>query len=201
MELQQIERKLISAKTNYQSCLKQIERRREQLVDNKRRSKNLEEALLILQQVGMKTQQELEFQISEIVSLALSSVFDDPYEFKIEFVPRRGKTEADLYFLRDGEKYFPLDDNGGGTVDVASFALRVALWNLSRPKTRNVLILDEPFKFLSSEHLSRASEMLKMISERLKIQIIMVTHIPELIDSADKVFTVTKNKKGISQIK
>jgi len=197
--LKTIERELIAAKTNLETHTEQLSVRQETLTDNKRRAKNLEEAQLIIQQVAQKTQSELEFQISEIVSMALSSVFDDPYEFKIEFVLRRGKTEADLYFMKNGEKFYPLEDNGGGAVDVAAFALRVALWNLSRPKTRNTLILDEPFKWLSKGHLQRAGEMLKVISDKLKIQIIFVSHIPELIESADRVFNVVK-KNNISQV-
>jgi ABC-type lipoprotein export system ATPase subunit len=37
--------------------------------------------------------------------------------------------------------------------------------------------------------------MLKEISEKLGIQIIMVTHIPELISAGHKIFQVTMNKK------
>jgi len=199
--LKQIETELISTHSRYKTFLTQIESRKETVTENKRNAKNLEEAQNILQQVAQKTQQELEYQISEIVSTALSAILpDDPYEFKIEFVLRRGKTEADLYFVKDGERYNPIDDNGGGAVDVASFALRVALWNLSRPKTRNTLVIDEPFKWLSKKYLSAAGEFLKLISEKLNIQIIMITHIPELIESSDKIFEVTK-VKNISQVK
>lgn len=198
--LKQIESELISTQSRHKTFAEQVESRKEILIANKRKAKNLEEAQNILQVIAQKTQQELEFKIAEIVSMALAAIFDDPYEFKIDFVIRRGKTEADLYFVKNGERFNPIEDNGGGAVDVASFALRVALWNLSQPKTRNTLILDEPFKWLSKKYLSAAGEMLKLISEKLNIQIIMITHIPELIESSDKIIEVT-NIKGISQTK
>lgn len=161
---------------------------------------HIEQAQTILQTVARMTQEELEYHISDVVSLALSVVFDEPYELKLDFEIRRGKTEADIWFVRNGEKIHPLSASGGGAVDVASFALRVALWSLSAKQHRNVLILDEPFKFLSSNLQARAGEMLKQISKKLGLQIIMVSHIPDLIESADRTFDVMI-KNGISEVK
>lgn len=156
-----------------------------------------EKARSILQLVARETQEQLEYRVSELVSLALSSVFEEPYKLKLQFVVRRGKTECDILFERDGKGIDPLFSSGGGAVDVAAFALRVALWNLSRPRTRNVLILDEPFRFLSRDLQRRASMMLKRLSAGLGLQIIMSSHSPDLIDGADQVFE-TAIEKGVT---
>ena len=145
---------------------------------------DIEEAQLIIQEVAKQTQQELEYHISEVVSTALSSVFDDPYEFKVEFVIKRGKTEADLYFIRRKERVDPLSASGGGVVDVASFALRIALWNLLKGQISNTIWLDEPFKMLSRELQPKAGEMIKMLSDKLKIQFIIITHNQDKIGRA-----------------
>ena len=63
---------------------------------------------------------------------------------------------------------------------MASFGLRVACLILRRPKVRRVLIMDEPFKFLSENYRSAVKEMLHNLSEKFQIQFIMVTHIDEL---------------------
>ena len=115
------------------------------------------------------------------------------------FVMKRGKTEADLFFVRDGNRVTPLEASGYGMVDIASFALRVAMWSLQRPRSRNVLVLDEPLKFLSRGYQSKASTMLKEISRKLGLQIIMVSHSQELIESADRVFGVSI-KDGVSGV-
>jgi DNA repair exonuclease SbcCD ATPase subunit len=156
---------------------------------------NTEQAQAIIQIVAQKTQEELEYRLSEIVSLALAAVFDDPYKLKVDFVIRRGKTECDLLFEKNGEIFDPLTSSGGGAVDIASMALRVAIWSLTQPRTRNVLILDEPHKFLSKEYQVKASAMLKELSKKLKLQIIVVSHREELIDSADRIFFVSKPKE------
>lgn len=158
-----------------------------------------ERAQVIIQQVAQATQEELEYRVSELVSLALSGVFPDPYRFKLRFVVRRGKTEADVLFVRGEQEVDPLSASGGGVVDVAAFALRVALWRLSNG-LRPVLILDEPFKWISSSYLPMAGEMLRSLSEKMGIQIIMITHLEPLIEIADKVFRV-QMESGVSKLK
>ena len=161
---------------------------------------DIEQARLVLQTVAQQTQQELEYRVAEIVSLALQTVFDEPYELKLDFIIKRGKTEADIYFELNGERLDPMTASGGGPVDITAFALRVALWSLRKPRTRNVIIIDEPFKYLSPNYHERAAQMLNEISHKLGLQIIMVTYSQESIQTADRVFRV-KQIKGVSEIK
>jgi hypothetical protein len=150
------------------------------------------------------TQQQLQYHISDITSLALESVFDDPYELAVEFVQRRNKTECDLYFVRKGNRVDPLTASGVGAVDVACFALRVASWSMNTPHSRPVLLLDEPFKHLKGQEENlRVLDMIKEISKKLQLQIIMISD--ERIDreatiaATDRLFEV-KIRKGISKI-
>ena len=149
-----------------------------------------EQAREIVREVGLVTQQSLQYHISDITSLALEAVFEDPYELVAEFVQRRNKTECDLYFSREGNRADPEGASGVGAMDVAAFALRVASWSMQTPKRRNVIILDEPFKYLDKARQPQASQMLKEISDRLGIQFIIVTHESTLAEYADKTFTV-----------
>ena len=154
-------------------------------------------ARIVVQTVAEQTQKQIEIHISNLVSLALASVFPDPYTFVLRFVQRRNKTEADLLFVKDGNEGRPLDVSGGGPLDVASYALRMATWSLK--PTRNSFVLDEPFRFVSRDLQHKCSEMVKMLGDKLKVQHIIVSHVPEIIDKADTVFEVV-NDKGISTI-
>ena len=93
----------------------------------------------------------------------------------------------------------PLDASGGGAVDVAAFGLRIASWVMQQPHTRNVIVLDEPLRFLSKDRQSKASEIIKELSNKLNLQFIIVTHEQALTEYADKVFQVTQSK-GISSV-
>ena len=167
--------------------------------ERKRDLRRHEQAREVIREVGLKTQSQLSFHISDITSLALDAVFADPYALVAEFVQRRNKTECDLYFERDGNRVDPLSASGGGAVDVAAFALRVASWSMQRPKSRSTLVLDEPLRFLSADHQEKASVMIKELSKKLGIQFIIITHEPILASYADKIFE-TKIRKGITQI-
>jgi DNA repair exonuclease SbcCD ATPase subunit len=175
----------------------------ERLSETKQDLRRHDEAREILRTVGLETQRQLQYHISDITSLALEAVFDDPYELVAEFVERRNKTECDLYFSRRESRVDPLDASGGGAVDVASFALRIAAWSMTHPRRRNVIILDEPMKFLdtSTDRIMKASQMLKEISTRLGLQFIIVTHEDTLTEYADRVFRVRQSKNGVSHVK
>jgi hypothetical protein len=69
------------------------------------RSLRLEKLRALIQSVAEQTQKNLEFRISHLVTTALAAVFDDPEEFVVKFVKRRGKTECDLLFMKNGKEF------------------------------------------------------------------------------------------------
>ena len=142
------------------------------------------------------TQENLEKHLSSIVTKALEIVFEEEApKFIVRFTPKRNTSECEMYFSDDGvNEMDPLDSCGFGAVDVASFALRISIWALG--KSRPTIIVDEPFRNLDSERMPRASEMVKILSEELGIQMIIVTHEEDLQANSDKVFIVSKNKDG-----
>ena len=162
----------------------------------------LEQAQAFLQKVAQDTQSQLKFQIEDIVNLALETCFPNEYEFQLQFNIARGKTDAELVFLsqKTGRPIDPMNASGGGVVDLTAFALRIASYALEQG-VDNVIILDEPFRFISRDLQARAGEILKSLSTKLGLQIIFVTHVPEFVDISDKVFEVKKDKDGKSRIK
>jgi len=162
--------------------------------------------LEISKSVGLATQKQLEYHLEEQVSLAMQAVFDDPYEFVVHFQEKRGKTEAELLFARRDMEFPPRGSAGGGSIDIAAFALRIAYWSMRQDKqVRPLLILDEPFSQLKGQDANlRALAMVQELSKRLDLQIIMISdeRIPreDIIANADRVFHVTQSNKGISNL-
>ncbi len=200
MTVQNLRHKLEQQKGRRQQILEELVLIRADIEQLKADELRHQKALEIVKEVGLKTQQQLQYHISDITSLALDSIFDNPYTLVVEFVQRRGKTECDLFFERDGERVNPLLASGGGTVDVAAFALRIASWSMAKPRTRNVMILDEPLRFVSAKYQEKASAMIKEVSEKLGIQFIIITHNEVLASYADRTFEVTI-KNGVSHVK
>lgn len=191
-------------KDHYTKMVAQKEEKENQLkvaVDIKEKMKKRHEAGLkarkLVQKVAKETQQKLEGHIGNLVTIAEAAVFPEPYEFEVEFVERRNQTECDMYFVKDGNRMNPILSSGGGALDVASFALRCAFWSLK--KTRPTLLLDEPFRNVSADLQLMCVDMLKYIRDNLGIQIIIVSHLRNLIGAADKVFRVEK-VDGVSNV-
>jgi len=154
-------------------------------------------SLAILQAAAKQTQNNLKTQLSDLVTLAFENIFEDPYAFLVDFVERRNQTECDLWFVKNDVKLRPKFASGYGVLDVCSFALRLAYWQLE--KTAPVIIVDEPFKHLSRSYIPAAIALLQSLTEILGVQIIIITHIEEITKNADKVFEV---KKGtINQVR
>jgi len=202
--------------TNFRQQLEQRKGRRDQVLRELEQSQQTvetlhlqsiyaEEAQTIIQNVAQLTQQELEYHVSELVTLALAGILPDPYTLDVEFVQRRNRTECDLYFTRNGKQVDPMNGSGGGAKNVGAFGLRVSLWSLAPVRTQNVLILDEPFSGLKGEEANcKAIQMVKTISEKLNLQIIMISdeRVPmaDIEAGADKVIRI-EMKDGISTVK
>jgi hypothetical protein len=201
--LKQLRQSLEQKKGKKQQITKNISSTKADVIGWKKELKSQEQALEIIKQVGLKTQQQLSYNIAEITTMALHSVLRNPYDLELEFVSRRDKTECDIWLARDGNKYKPLF-TGGGAKDVAAFALRVASWSMSSPKSRATLILDEPFKHLKGEKTNRRMlDMVHQISKKLGIQIIMVSDervSREATLEATDLLIDTSMKKKVSQI-
>ena len=179
----------------------------------KKENKNLrrenhyaEKALILIQKTANETQEQLRYQLTELPKLALSSVFDDPYEFDVQFEIRRGKTEVDFYFVRDGERFSPKENTGLGAVDVAGMSLRPALWSMKNPRSRATIFLDEPFKHLKGEEANKRA--LAILSEICKprpeqnwpgLQIVMIADErasrEDLLEVSDCVYEFSMKKR------
>lgn len=184
-------------KGKLEALVSQKEQREGQIEQAVVHLENLQVARSIIQKAAQLTQEKLSSHISDLVSLALRSVFPEPYEFQVVFENRRNTMECDLSFVKDGHEYKPLDSCGYGAADVASFALRVAYWSLG--DTRPLLIWDEPFRQLDKKKQPLAAEMVKRLSKELGLQVIIITHSEELAECADQVFHVSI-KNGLSKI-
>jgi hypothetical protein len=193
--LTNIRTKLEQYKGRKQQKLNDLKRYKIEFESAKNEMEEWEQARVILQQVVQKTQETLSYRIGEMGSLALEAIFDDPYKVCVDFVPRRGRTEAEIYFERGNGKFAdPLNEIGGGSCDVGSFGLVFSMWSLRVPRSRALMLFDEPFRNLDRyedlKRAERASKLIKKISTKNKMQVIMVTHNRDFIEQADKVIDI-----------
>lgn len=142
--------------------------------------------------LGDTLRQELEQKVQHLVTYGLQTVFGPNYAFQVtsEFKGNSVRTE---FFLVDHGTPIPfIQSAGGGITDVTAFLLRVVMLSITKPQQSPVIILDEPFKFVSREYFDNLGQLLQELTNTLGIQLIMVTHKPELIPYATTLIEVSQ---------
>lgn len=190
---------LLQLKTKKDTLTAEIAKKRAIVLLESNKHANHIKARFVLVEVSRQTQERLKTVIEQLVNLCLNEVFPDRnFTFKADFQIKRNKMECEFLVEVDGHEYSPKDDMGGSILDIIAFALRTILWSFENPRSRNVIIMDEPFRF-SGRLITKAVQMVKELSDKLGIQFIINTHSEELIDIADRSWHVT-NIKGKSMV-
>lgn len=174
--LVELRRDVDRMRADYSAACKAVKKERAALAELELRTAALAEALTIAQAVGESIQRKAHEHVAGLVTRCLEAVFDDPYTFVIRFEKKRNRTEARPVFLRGDDEVDPLTAAGGGVVDVAAFALRLAVLLLKHPKPRRLVVMDEPMKMLSADYVPRVAQLLQALSSELGFQFLIVTH-------------------------
>ncbi|MFA5208222.1 MAG: hypothetical protein WC428_06295 [Candidatus Paceibacterota bacterium] len=207
MTIQEIQSEFSGAQANCKLLEHQLERKKSQFESLKKLVDIQTKARWILVEVSQNTQKRFKDRVESLVTMAIQSVFDRPLKFSLEIERKRNKMECRLLVTEtvDGQEriYDNLgDDVAGGLIDVISFAARIVLWSLQNPRSRNVMIFDEPMKNMG-KLISLGGQVLREISHKLNFQIIIITHDDELIEAADRSYQVTHdgNKSHLKLVK
>jgi len=150
----------------------------------------------VLTEVAKLTQERFKVRVESLVTLAIRSVFDRFFEFKLRFERERNRFVCQPLIKEGGEEYIPKKDMGGSIIDIISFALRIVLWSLETPRSRGLFVVDEPMRWVGEgEELLKGGKFISEISHKLGFQILLITHSPALTEIADKAFKVVRRNK------
>ncbi len=148
----------------------------EALAEAREEEATIIEAKDVLQTVGQEVQQQAHAKIAGVVTHCLQAVFGRQFRFEIRFERKAGRTQAALVLLKKDVEVDPMFGSGGGVVDVAAFALRVACLCMTKPPLRKLLVVDEPFRNIHGEaNRLRAKELIESTASELGVQIVMCT--------------------------
>ena len=116
-------------------------------------------------------------------------------KFEIKLYSYRNEPAIDVTVTEGELEVDPQKSCGGGVNDIISLVLKIIFIYL-KGSTR-ILILDESLKFLSRNYLEQASSFISDISKRMNLQVILVSHKPELEVNCDNLsaFVDSINKR------
>lgn len=201
MDVKQIQELVTRRKQKLSLLQEQLSEKQKLIFIEEKECQELIEARMMISEAARATQLQFKSHVESLVTMAIQTVFpEDRYKFVMRFGLEANRSIIYLLVQQDDkEPYNPEDEQGGGLLDIISFALRVVMWSLERPRSRAIFIMDEPFRFCG-KLTALAGNMAKEISQKLGLQILMVTHEQELREIADKLWTVKREKGGWSEI-
>ena len=193
-EINLAKEKFLQDKGKYENLVS-IKKSKENEIENlKKKRENLDKARIFLIKSAEYQRQQIKTEFEEMVSQALQYILEEEIYFEIDIHETRGRAEAEFFIksIRDGvtTRTGIETSRGDGVADIVGLALSIAQIECTNPKNKGPLVLDEPAKQVSAEHIENVGNFLKEISEAFDRQIIMITHIDKLGDMSDAKFLV-----------
>ena len=200
-------RPVLNQLTELQSDLARTEALRDSAVrrlkEAKKRVKNLEADVEVLERVADLFRLLIDREVidnavtaQDLLTEGLQAVFDDlDLSVKANVDIQRGKVSVDLLTVQkhpDGTvtEGSSTDAYGGSISTVQSVLLRIVV--LSRRGLRPLLLLDESLGAVAEHYVPRVGKFLALLSERLGLDILAVSHNPVLVEEATRAYRIAK---------
>lgn len=139
--------------------------------------------------------------VENIVTEGFHSIFHDlDLSFESDIGPKFNKVSVDFY-LRQGSKDDPLSHRGrpleafgGGPTSVADLILRVL--TVMRLGRWPLFILDEALGAVSDEYVDQTGQFLRDLAQKMKTDVLLVTHKPAFSDQAAVAYRCSEVVEG-----
>lgn len=133
--------------------------------------------------------------VEQLVTYGLAAVFEDlKLGFRLQVDTKRGVQSVEPRLI-DGPVDAPiLDAFGGGPAAVVAFLLRLLVCR--RLNLAPVLLLDEPFSFVSAQYVAPLAKLLRELADAVGVTMILVTHDPTYLQHASVAYEAAPSANG-----
>ena len=180
--------RFLTIKLHRESVRKHLDELEKKRLDSVKRMEICSKAIEFVEQVSTEERKGIKKQVEELITSCLHDVFDDSYSVEFDYGMKRSKTSVEVYCTiqcEDGLKVKrQIDGIGGGVADSISLPLKLMVL-LNEHRLDRILIVDEPGKHLSVNHVPKFAKFLQNVSHKLGVQIIMSSHHANMDKYAD----------------
>lgn len=128
----------------------------------------------------------------KLLTVLIEDTLDNNRKIKMNLAIERGMPALEIYSEKEEGKLEDIYSSNGGSINnIVSVGLRAI--SLIRSKKRRLLILDESDCWLKGDYIPKFGAVIQQLSERLGIQIVMISHHNE------ENFSDIRNKLAISR--
>ncbi len=134
--------------------------------------------------------------VESLLTEGLQAIFDDiDLSVRSEVDVQRGKVSVDLLTVQrhsNGSTVegSPMESYGGSVATVQSVLLRIVV--LNRRGLRPLLLLDESLAAVAEHYVPRFGQFLSLLSDRMGLDVLAVTHTPALVEAAKTAYRINK---------
>lgn len=187
-------------KTLKESCEKRIEDLEDEIAFLELDKDKKTEAGVILDTLA---QDEVERGVSTYISLleeGLKAIFpEQEVGLTAEVTKVRGKVAVKLKTTFKGQDGLEIEGGsidafGGAVTTIQSLLLRISL--ILKRGLRPILILDETFPSVDENRVEILVDFLKVLCQRLSMNILCITHDPTIADNCDTGYRISPSKEG-----
>lgn len=133
-----------------------------------------------------------------LLTEGLGVIFDDQtISVRAEVGVHRGKVSVQFDTIQKQANGVEVvgsvtESYGGAVATVQSVLLRIVV--LTRRGLRPILLLDESLAAINEQYIPRVARFLSLLSDRLGLDILAVTHNPTLVEEADTAYRIQAQK-------
>lgn len=195
MNINELEKRLNQTEGFYRALKKQRQELSEVTNSIKKNIEILTKTSAVLKHLlDFMVKDEIE-RMSNLITYGLKSIFDDQnLVFSPDMTKKGGKIYIDLKTSNNGIEG-DFKSFGGSVAVIESFLLRVLC--VLKKNLAKLMLLDETFAAVGEEYIANTSKLIKELSKKLGLDVLLVTHQKDFQQNADHIYRVKESKNGL----
>jgi len=160
-----------------------------------------QEALVFLEDLANSRRGAMKGKIETIVTEAVQLIYGPSYRIELSYSVKNNRSCLEIEMVRStesGEVRRDMGGFGGGVADTISVPLRLMVLMGSK-QTDKVCVLDECWKHMDLERIELVGKFLRLLADKLGMQIIMCSHHEKMREFSDMTYEVSETG-GVSKV-
>jgi DNA repair exonuclease SbcCD ATPase subunit len=160
-----------------------------------------QEGLVFCEELANNRRGAMKGKIEGVITEAVRLIYGDTYRVELSYSVKNNRSCLEIEMVREtpaGEVRRDMSGFGGGMADTISVPLRLMVLVGSK-QTDKVCILDECWKHMDLDRVELVGKFLRLLSDKLGMQIIMCSHHDKIRDFADRTYEVSETG-GLSKV-
>jgi Fe-S cluster assembly ATPase SufC len=139
--------------------------------------------------------------IEKVITEALHLIYDSTYRTELSYSVKNNRSNLIIEMVREtpaGDVRRQMGGFGGGVADTMSVPMRLMVL-MGANQTDKVCVLDECWKHMDVERIPLIGNFIRLLTDRLGIQVVFCTHHHPLRAYADKTYEISE-EDGVSAV-